>query len=253
MHNVPENTVISAGQRPGRKGMNVAMSVEFQRRKFLQIGGGLMAAIAIPVRAADLAPTPAQMRGPFYPVTFPLDQDNDLVSVSGRPGIAHGMITNVTGRVLDEKGRPQDGVRIEIWQVNGYGRYHHAGDDSDKPIDPNFQGYGTALTGADGAYRFRTVRPVAYPGRAPHIHFALTRQDFGTFVTQMYVAGAPENERDFLLSAIRDARARARLIVALAPSPTGELAGEFNIVLADDGRLRRGALPEAYRQARLDL
>jgi protocatechuate 3,4-dioxygenase beta subunit len=144
-------------------------------------------------------------------------------------------------------------VRIEIWQVNGYGRYHHAGDDSDKPIDPNFQGYGTALTGADGAYRFRTVRPVAYPGRAPHIHFALTRQDFGTFITQMYVAGAPENKRDFLLSAIRDARARASLIVALTPSSTGELAGEFNIVLADDGRLQRGALPEAYRYARLGL
>jgi protocatechuate 3,4-dioxygenase beta subunit len=69
----------------------------------------------------------------------------------------------------------------------------------------------------------------------------------------MYVAGAPENERDFLLSAIRDARARASLIVALAPSSTGELAGQFNIVLAGDGRLQRGALPEAYRQGRLGL
>lgn len=229
--------------------------MDARRRRFLQTTGALAASAVPPAWATDLVPTPAQMRGPFYPLTFPLDQDNDLVSVSGRSGIAHGVITNIAGQVLDEKGRPQAGVRIEIWQVNGYGRYHHAGDDSDKPIDPNFQGYGTAVTGADGAYRFRTVKPVAYPGRAPHIHFALTRKDFGTFTTQMYVAGAPENERDFLLSGIRDHRARARLIVALAPSSAtaGELAGEFNIVLADDGRLQRGALPEAYRQARLGL
>ncbi len=223
------------------------------RRKLLQASGAAITGAVLPAWAAELVATPAQMPGPFYPLTFPLDQDNDLVSVKGRSGIAHGMITNVAGQVLDENGRPQAGVSIEIWQVNGYGRYHHEGDDSDKPIDPNFQGYGRAVTGADGAYRFRTVKPVAYPGRAPHIHFALTRKDFGTFTTQMYVAGAPENERDFLLSRIRDRRARASLIVALAPSTEGELAGEFNIVLAQDGRLQRGALPEAYREARLGL
>jgi protocatechuate 3,4-dioxygenase beta subunit len=226
------------------------------RRKLLHATAALAAGVACPALAGDLVPTPAQMRGPFYPLTFPLDQDNDLVSVSGRSGIGYGTIINVAGRVLDEKGRAQAGVRVEIWQVNGYGRYHHAGDNSDKPIDPNFQGYGTALTGADGAYLFRTVKPVAYPGRAPHIHFALTRKDFGTFTTQMYVAGTPENERDFLLSGIPDRRARATLIVALGPSSAtaGELAGEFNIVLAGDGRLRRGGtLPEAYRQARLGL
>jgi protocatechuate 3,4-dioxygenase beta subunit len=229
--------------------------LDSDRRRFLQTGALLVCGSIFPVWATDLVPTPSQMRGPFYPLTFPLDQDNDLVSVSGRPGLAYGIITNIAGQVLDEKGRPQAGVRVEIWQVNGYGRYHHAGDDSDKPVDPNFQGYGTAVTGADGTYRFRTVRPVAYPGRAPHIHFALTRKDFGTFTTQMYVAGVPENERDFLLSGIRDRRARASLIVALAPSSStaGELAGEFNIVLADDGRLQRGTLPEAYRQARLGL
>lgn len=223
------------------------------RRKLLQASGAAIAGVALPAWAAELVPTPAQMRGPFYPLTFPLDQDSDLVSVSGRPGIAHGMITNVAGHVLDDKGRPQAGIRVEIWQVNGYGRYHHAGDDRDKPIDPNFQGYGKVVTGADGAYRFRTIKPVAYPGRAPHIHFALTRKDFGSFTTQMYIAGAPENERDFLLTGIRDRRARASLIVALAPSSAGELAGEFNIVLADDGRLQRGAVPAAYRQARLGL
>ena len=215
--------------------------------------GLLAAGVAFPGWAKDLVATPAQMPGPFYPVLFPLDQDNDLTSVSGRTGVAHGVITNVTGRVVDVKGRAQAGVRIEIWQVNGYGRYHHVGDDSDKPVDPNFQGYGTTVSAADGAYRFRTVRPLAYPGRAPHIHFALARPDFGSFVTQMYVADAPENERDFLLSRIRDRAARQSLIVALKPSSTGELAGEFNIVLDGDGRLQRGAAPQAYREARLGL
>ena len=231
------------------------LTTKVRRRQFFQTAGALAASAVLPAWAADLVATPAQMRGPFYPLTLPLDQDNDLVSVSARSGIAHGIITNITGQVLDEQGRAQAGVRVEIWQVNGYGRYHHAGDDSDRPIDPNFQGYGTALTGADGAYRFRTIKPLAYPGRAPHIHFALTRKDFGTFSTQMYVAGAAENERDFLLSGIRDRKARASLIVALEPSSAfaGELAGEFPIVLAADGRLKRGALPEAYRQAGLGL
>lgn len=225
------------------------------RRRLLQASAGLAAGAVLPAWAAKLVPTPAQMPGPFYPLSFPLDQDNDLVTVKGRSGVAHGEITNVGGRILDASGKPQAGVRIEIWQVNGYGRYHHPGDDSDKPVDPDFQGYGTALSDAGGVYRFRTVKPLAYPGRAPHIHFALSRQDFGTFTTQMYVAGAPENERDFLLARIRDRKARQSLIVPLSalPGSGGELAGEFNVVLAGDGLLGRGARPSPSHWARLVL
>jgi len=222
------------------------------RRKLLQASAGVAAGATLPAWAADLVPTPQQMKGPFYPLEFPLDQDNDLVTVKGRSGIAHGQVINVGGRVLDAGGKPMAGVRLEIWQVNGYGRYHHEGDDSDKPLDPNFQGYGAAVSDENGGYRFRTVRPLAYPGRAPHIHFALARQDFGSFTTQMYVAGAPENERDFLLSRIRDRRARESLVVALAPA-AGELAGQFDIVLAADGRLQRGKAPSAFHWARLAL
>ena len=224
------------------------------RRRILQMAGALAATASLPAWAAELVPTPVQMPGPFYPIDFPLDQDNDLVTVKGSSGIAYGEITNVGGRILDVAGKPQAGVRIEIWQVNGYGRYHHQGDDSDKPIDPNFQGYGTAVTDANGVYRFRTVKPQAYPGRAPHIHFALTRQDFGTFTTQMYVAGAPENERDFLLSRIRDKKARNSLIVplSLAAGSGKELAGEFNIVLGD-GLSTKGVRPSSFHWARLVL
>ncbi len=183
--------------------------------------------------AAELLATPAQMEGPFYPLTLPLDRDNDLVSVAGRSGRAKGTIIDVAGHILDTDGRPVPGVKIEIWQVNGFGRYHHPDDESDLPVDPDFQGYGTAESDARGAYRFRTIKPVAYPGRAPHIHFALTGAGFGPFYTQMYLAGAPENARDFLLRAIVDRKARESLIVALdkSPDPASELAGRFDVVL----------------------
>lgn len=199
---------------------------------------GVTAALALtaPVaRAAQLLATPYQGEGPFYPQELPLDQDNDLTRVAGRSGRAQGTILDVDGRLLDEAGRPLAGVQIEIWQVNGYGRYHHRGDDQDKPWDPDFQGFGRTLTDAGGAYRFRTVRPVAYPGRAPHIHFALSDRRFATFYTQMYIAGAPDNERDFLLRQVRDARARNCLIVKLEPSAAegAELVGRFDIVLGE--------------------
>lgn len=207
-------------------------AVSITRRR---IAGAFAIAQLAGVRCAlaELVATPAQMQGPFYPVTLPLERDNDLVTIAGRNGKAHGTITDVAGRVLDTDGKPVAGVKIEIWQVNGYGRYHHPDDDSDLPVDPNFQGYGETVSNADGGYRFRTVKPVAYPGRAPHIHFALTGRGFGPFYTQMYLAGAPENAGDFLLRRVTDRRLRDALIVALEPSPNAgsELAGRFDVVL----------------------
>jgi protocatechuate 3,4-dioxygenase, beta subunit len=208
--------------------------MDVMRRRLVQGAGlALGAGVCSYVAAADALPTPRQAEGPFYPLTLPLDKDNDLVTVAGRQGIAQGIVTNVIGRVLDVEGRPRAGVLIEIWQCNAFGRYHHEGDDrADVPLDPNFQGYGQFVTGADGAYRFRTIKPVAYPGRAPHIHFKLKGEGMRALTTQMYIAGAPENERDFLLRAVRDAAARRALIVELAQAPTGaELVGEFDIVV----------------------
>jgi protocatechuate 3,4-dioxygenase beta subunit len=185
--------------------------------------------------AASLLATPPQAKGPFYPLELPLDRDNDLVHVGNGTDTAQGTVIDVFGRLTDDNGRALAGAQLEIWQVNAFGRYHHQHDDQDKPWDPNFQGYGRTVTDAEGAYRFRTIRPVAYPGRAPHIHFALSDRRFATFYTQMYVAGAPENERDFLLNSVRDRKARERLIVRLDPSPAqgAELAGRFDIVLGE--------------------
>jgi protocatechuate 3,4-dioxygenase beta subunit len=198
-------------------------------RRQLLLGAALLPATA---RAA-LPPTPRQGEGPFYPTAPPLDADNDLVEVAGRDGRAAGVVTHVFGRVLDAEGRPLAGARVEIWQCDAAGRYHHPADPRG-PADPNFQGFGHARAAEDGGYRFRTIRPVPYPGRTPHIHFAVLAPGRARLVTQMYVAGEPGNARDALYNAIRDPAARARVTVALAPADDiepGAIAGRFDIVL----------------------
>ena len=139
--------------------------------------------------------------------------------------------------MLDRDGRPVPGARIEIWQCDAFGVYHHPRDPRG-PADPNFQGFGATTAAADGGYRFRTIEPVPYPGRTPHIHFTLTGPGFERLTTQMYLAGQPLNERDGLYQRIADPAARAAVTVALQPAP--ELEPEtkqpakramFNIVL----------------------
>ena len=126
------------------------------------VGAGLFAR---PAWAQRLAPTPPQTEGPFYPVEFPLDSDADLVQVKGRAERARGIVAYLEGRLVTEDGRAVTGARIEIWQCDANGVYHHPGDRRG-PADPNFQGYGRTETGADGVFRFRTIKPVVYPGRA---------------------------------------------------------------------------------------
>ncbi len=228
-------------------------SAKRTRRDFLATTGATLALFAEPLTAAtQLQRTPPQSLGPFYPATLPLDTDNDLVLVRGRSGIATGVITHITGRISDDRGRIIAGALVEIWQCNAFGRYHHPRDRRNAPIDENFQGYGRFTTGDDGYYRFRAIRPVPYPGRTPHIHFAISGAGIESLVTQMYVAGEPDNARDGLLNGIHDARARASLIVALLPTAgaAGELSGRFDLVLASDGRLAlaESGLLEALRR-----
>jgi protocatechuate 3,4-dioxygenase beta subunit len=185
--------------------------------------------------AAALPPTPGQTAGPFYPLTLPADSDNDLVHIAGREGTAKGTLTYIGGHVFDPDGRPISGARVEIWQCDANGRYHYARDDRiGPPPDENFQGYGQTATDVTGGYRFVTIRPVSYPGRTPHIHFAVSGPGFPRFITQMYVAGEPQNGRDGVLQSVHDPAARSRLIVPLRPAPDmepGALTGTFDIVL----------------------
>ena len=195
--------------------------------------GGSATLLSAPLAAAQRALTPSQMLGPFYPVTPPLHQDNDLTRVEGRSARATGQIADLSGRVLDLDGRPLAGVRVEIWQCDANGRYRHPRDPGDVEEDPNFQGFGHTVTDADGHYRFRTIRPVPYPGRTPHIHAAVIQEGTRPFVTQIYVAGEPLNLRDGLFTRVPEAL-RPLLLADFVPAddPVATLAAEFDFVLA---------------------
>ena len=193
---------------------------------------GALACTAYPALAQGPVRTPAQTEGPFYPDRLPLDRDNDLTMVAGRQAPAEGEITDLTGRILDMNGKPLRGVIIEIWQVDNNGHYIHSGD-AGAGNDANFQGFGRFETGQDGAYRFRTIKPVPYPGRTPHIHVKLQKGGRDLLTTQMYVQGHSLNERDGLLRSIRDPGQRASVLVPFLPSKElpGTLAARFDIVL----------------------
>ena len=171
------------------------------RRALLTRGAGLLAATAAPawltpaLAQTALRPTPSQTEGPFYPVALPVDTDFDLLRTGNR-AYGKGQPAWLEGVVTDTRGVPVSGAVVEIWQCDQAGHYHHPGDGG--KADPAFQGFGQVTVGRDGRYRFRTLRPAPYSGRTPHIHVKvkLDRQELLT--TQMYVAGDPGNERDFL-------------------------------------------------------
>jgi protocatechuate 3,4-dioxygenase beta subunit len=202
------------------------------RRKII---GTMALAFAAPGAFAEqLSLTPKQMEGPFYPDRLPLDTDNDLLVINDGITPAIGEITHLSGRLLDAKGDPIRNAVVEIWQVDAKGVYIHSGDKNRAPHDPNFQGFGRFLTGSTGEYYFRTIKPVSYPGRTPHIHFAVKMKGRGKWTTQCYVKGIAQNEKDGVLQAIKDAKSRESLIVDFAPikdSKIGELAAKFDIVM----------------------
>ena len=175
--------------------------------------------------------TPDQILGPFYPMIKPLNQDADLTTVKGRTGRAGGQVIHLTGRVLNIRGNPVEGARVEIWQANTRGRYAHPDDNNPAPPDPNFQGYGVQVTDEEGRYRFKTIKPGAYPAaggswtRAPHVHFDVMGRT-NHFVTQMYFDGEPLNDSDrFLQSA-----GSPQMLVARLLPPTKDLEPDSLIV-----------------------
>jgi protocatechuate 3,4-dioxygenase beta subunit len=205
------------------------------RRRFLTAFG--VSLFTVPGAFADeLVKTPKQTEGPFYPNKLPLDTDNDLIIINDTITPSVGEITHLTGKVLDPKGNPVRNALVEIWQCDGNGVYLHTADSGQKQDqqDKHFQGFGRFLTGSTGEYYFRTIKPVPYPGRTPHIHFKVKKGGKELLVTQCYIKGHTGNAKDGVLRGIRDQKALDSIMVAFEPlkdSKAGELGANFNIVL----------------------
>ena len=185
--------------------------------------------------AEALNRTAPQVEGPFYPDKLPLDTDNDLIVINDDITPAIGEITHVHGSVTDVKGNPMRNVLVEIWQCDARGNYLHSKGRNGKVeggYDTNFQGYGRFATDLKGRYYFRTIKPVAYVGRTPHIHVAVKLKGRDKWTTQLYIKGDTQNEKDGPLSRVKDAKQRDAIIREFAPVPgskAGELAVKFDI------------------------
>lgn len=222
----------------------ISINRQITRREFLLLGLGvsvLQASTRVSATGkANLQPTPNQTAGPFFPNQPQADRDTDLTQVAGREGRAEGDVIQVSGQVLSTGGDPIEGVLIDIWQANTWGRYAHSADRNSAPIDENFQGWGQMRTDANGHYRFKTIVPGPYPvsrswSRPPHIHFKLSKPGYHTLTTQMYFSGHPLNEKDNLLLQHTPSE-RKNLVVDISDDEqTNEgssiRSGEFNIVL----------------------
>jgi protocatechuate 3,4-dioxygenase, beta subunit len=219
-------------------------SAAFGRRQFLQ-GGAAVGAMALfgsewftsEAFAEELLRTPPLTEGPFYPDKLPLDTDNDLIIINDSITPAVGEITHLSGRVLDAGGSALKDATVEIWQCDAKQVYLNTRDSvpKAKQRDANFQGFGRFTTGSSGEYRFRTIKPVAYPGRpAPHIHFKVKKGDRELLTTQLFIRGYPGNARDGVFGGVRDLVDRELVQVDFKPiekSKIGELSASFEIVL----------------------
>ena len=210
------------------------------RRQSLRAGLASAAALALP--AVLLHPahaqqprsshgaralTPAQSEGPFYPDQALQDADFDLLK-NGNVAYGNGQAAWVSGSVLDQTGKPVSGAVVEIWQCDHAGVYRHSRSSGNAPMA--FQGFGKVQVAADGRYRFRTIKPVLYPGRPPHIHYKVKLGNRELLTTQMYVAGDAANNRDFLTRSL-GAQQRSLLEAQFTNSADG-LAAEFSLVVA---------------------
>ncbi|SES66637.1 protocatechuate 3,4-dioxygenase, beta subunit [Nitrosomonas marina] len=152
-----------------------------------------------------IMPTPEEVEGPFYPVADQIDKDADMTQVTGRSGQALGQYIIIRGAVKDRFGVPVENATIDIWQANAAGRYDHPRDSNRAPVDPYFQGWAVIHSDTNGLFRFKTVKPGAYPAsrswtRPPHIHFKIFKKGYPELITQMYFPNEPLNASDLLFS-----------------------------------------------------
>lgn len=218
----------------------------FSRRRMLTAsaaitGAGLTGGVNLAFsQQAPARPTPEQVIGPFYPVRLPADQDADLTVISGKDARALGTFLYLSGRVTNPSGEPVPNAEIEVWQANAVGRYTHAADDNPQPVDPNFEGYARIRTDPEGRYRFKTIKPGAYPVsvvpgwvRPPHIHFEVRGRE-SRLVTQLYFEGEDLNAKDRFFDRLSPAGKEgllARYAARSAQHEPNALVAVWNIVL----------------------
>jgi protocatechuate 3,4-dioxygenase, beta subunit len=206
-------------------------------RRGLLRGGITLGAVALFAPAAfaeqlELARTPRLTEGPFYPRRLPLDTDNDLIVINKSITQAVGTITHLTGKVMSISGEPINNAVVEIWQCDNNGVYIAQGNRG--RADKNFQGFGKFTTGTKGEYRFRTIKPVPYSGRTPHIHVKVKKGNRELLTTQLFINGHAQNKRDGVLRGVRGAFERELVLVDFKPikeSKIGELSARFDIVV----------------------
>src|SRR4026209_1141518 len=193
------------------------------RRSFLRATGVSAAGLSlgafwnVPGAFAEaLQLTLQQTEGPFYPDHLPLDTDNDLLIVNDTLTPAVGEVTWLSGRILDARGEPMRNALVEIWQCDAKGVYLHSGSANGPKRDSSFQGFGRFLTGSTGEYLFRTIKPVAYPGRTPHIHYKVKRNGKELLTTQCYIKGEAQSAKDGVYKGLKDAKEREAVTVAFA-------------------------------------
>jgi len=202
---------------------------DLNRRRLLRWATGTAAVLALPALASSRRAIARMTDGPFYPPRSWRerwsDWDADLTRVQHVAGgrLALGEHLGLEGRVLDTGERAIDGAAIEIWQCDALGHYRHPSTEPTMAeVDEAFQGFGATRSEALGQFRFRTIRPVPYPGRTPHIHVKLRHASFGEVTSQLFVAGDAGNARDFLWRSLAtDDRPALEMRLQSASTDTG--------------------------------
>lgn len=205
------------------------------RRTLIQSAGLVAAGFWVPGALADeLTKTPAQTEGPFYPDKLPLDTDNDLIIINDALTSAVGTIAHFGGKILDAKGNPLKNAVVEIWQCDNNGAYIHSGTDNKAKQDGNFQGFGRFVTGSTGEYYFRTIKPVPYTPRTPHIHMKIKKGGKELLTTQCYIEGHSGNAKDGVFRGLGSEKLQkvcSADFAAIKDSKIGAVAATWNVVL----------------------
>lgn len=164
--------------------------------------GGLLVGAAGASNALAQTVTAGSPLGPFFPTGYRGETDADLTRIGGHSQRAEGQVIEVMGRVLDVRGNPISGARLDIWQANTHGRYDHPQDPAIMPLDPNFQGYASIHTGSDGSWKLTTIKPGSYDSpignRPPHIHMDVSGMASRNIVQMYFPEDEAANRKDTL-------------------------------------------------------